>query len=133
MARQRDLASVGIDAEPHLPLPAGVLAAVALPPETARLPGLAAADPAACWDRVLFCAKEAVYKAWFPLAQRWLGFGDADITFAPAAGTFRAAFLVTGPVVGGATLDAFTGRFAVRDGLVLAAVAVPQPGLAAPA
>ena len=31
-----------------------------------------------CWDRLLFSAKEAVYKAWFPLAGRWLGFEDAD-------------------------------------------------------
>ena len=33
------------------------------------------------WDRILFCAKEATYKAWFPLTQRWLGFEDAHITF----------------------------------------------------
>ena len=33
------------------------------------------------WDRILFCAKEATYKAWFPLTHRWLGFEDAHITF----------------------------------------------------
>ena len=31
------------------------------------------------WDRLLFSAKESVYKAWFPLARRWLGFEEADI------------------------------------------------------
>jgi len=29
----------------------------------------------------LFCAKEATYKAWFPLTKRWLGFEDAHIIF----------------------------------------------------
>ena len=33
------------------------------------------------WDRILFCAKEATYKAWFPLTRRWLGFEDAHIIF----------------------------------------------------
>ena len=33
------------------------------------------------WDRILFCAKEATYKAWFPLTERWLGFEDAHIAF----------------------------------------------------
>ena len=44
------------------------------------------------WDRILFCAKEATYKAWFPLTHRWLGFEDAHITFtvdgSGAAGAF---------------------------------------------
>ena len=33
------------------------------------------------WDRILFCAKEATYKAWFPVTKRWLGFEDAHIVF----------------------------------------------------
>ena len=42
------------------------------------------------WDRILFCAKEATYKAWFPLTKRWLGFEDAHIVFdldPPGGGT----------------------------------------------
>jgi 4'-phosphopantetheinyl transferase EntD len=27
---------------------------------------------------MLFCVKESVYEAWFPLTHRWLGFGEAD-------------------------------------------------------
>jgi len=29
--------------------------------------------PGPSWDRLLFSAKESVYKAWFPLTGRWLG------------------------------------------------------------
>lgn len=130
VARQQDLASLGIDAEPHAPLPGGVLGMIALPQENARLRELSAAGPEQCWDRVLFCAKEAVYKAWFPLAGRWLGFTDADISLESSAGTFSATLLVPGPPYGGATLSSFTGRFAVRGGLILAAVTVPPPGQA---
>jgi 4'-phosphopantetheinyl transferase EntD len=46
---------------------------------------LAASDPGTCWDRLVFCAKEAVYKTWFPLAERWLGFDEADVTIDAAA------------------------------------------------
>ena len=50
------------------------------------------------WDRILFCAKEATYKAWFPLTQRWLGFEDAHITFDVDAsgdtGTFASRILI---------------------------------------
>ena len=45
LVRAGDLASLGIDAEPHAPLPEGVLAAVALPTEADRLRRLAAERP----------------------------------------------------------------------------------------
>jgi enterobactin synthetase component D / holo-[acyl-carrier protein] synthase len=127
VARRQDLASVGIDAEPHAPLPDGVLRVVALPQEAVRLAELSASDPERCWDRLLFCAKESVYKAWFPLAGRWLGFHDADIVIDPEAGTFAATLLVPGPPLGGTALAGFAGRFGVGDGLALTTVAVPQP------
>jgi len=125
VAHARDVLTLGLDAEPDGPLPGGVLDAVSLAEERDRLPGLAAAAPHVPWDRLLFCAKEAVYKAWFPLAGRWLGFEEAAITFAPDAGTFTARLLVPGPAVGGRALDGFSGRWVARGGLLLAAIAVP--------
>jgi 4'-phosphopantetheinyl transferase EntD len=47
--------------------------------EQARLVQLAEAVPGVCWDRMLFSAKKSVYKAWFLLAWRWLGFKEASI------------------------------------------------------
>lgn len=127
VARREHLASVGIDAEPHAPLPDGVLRVVALPQEAGRLAELSESDPERCWDRLLFCAKESVYKAWFPLARRWLGFHDADIVIDPEAGTFAATLLVPGPPLGDSALTGFSGRFLVSSGLAVTAVAVPQP------
>ncbi|MFE7761469.1 4'-phosphopantetheinyl transferase [Streptomyces sp. NPDC057438] len=130
VVRDGDLASLGIDAEPHGPLPEGVLAAIALPAEEARLDRLSAGDPTVHWDRLLFSAKESVYKAWFPLTGRWLDFSEADIEVCAEpggrSGTLRAQLLVPGPVVDGRRIDAFDGRWTVRRGLVATAVSVPR-------
>jgi len=75
---------------------------------------------------VLFGAKEAVFKAWFPVTGRWLDFAEADIVIEPA-GTFAARLLVPGPVIGGVRMTAFHGRFLVERGLVLTATAAPAP------
>lgn len=136
--------SVGIDAEPHGPLPDGVLDAVSLPAERDWLSTVLNERPAAVpherpsaagndihWDRLLFCAKEATYKAWFPLTHRWLGFEDAHITFAleqsgpdGTTGTFHSDLLVPGETMSGPPLTSFDGRWLVDDGLVIAAITV---------
>jgi 4'-phosphopantetheinyl transferase EntD len=124
VARTADLLAVGLDAELHQPLPGAELDVVALPEERTRLAGLAARRPEICWDRLLFSAKESVYKAWFPLTNRWLDFEEAAITVDPDTGTFRARLLVPGPVVAGERLSGFDGRWLVGSGLVLTAVTV---------
>lgn len=126
-ARSETLLTVGIDAEPNEPLPGGVLAEIARAEEREMLLELARIEPSVRWDRLLFSAKEAVYKAWFPLAQRWLGFEDATLSFDPAAGAFEARLLVLGPSLGAGRLRSFGGRFLVRSGLVLTAVSL-SPG-----
>jgi 4'-phosphopantetheinyl transferase EntD len=125
VARDHAVLTVGIDAEPHAPLPPGVLDAVSVPAERARLRAAALDRPDVCWDRLLFSAKEAVYKAWFPLTRRWLDFDEADIALDAAAGTFTARLLVPGPRVAGRDLTGFAGRWLVEDGLLVTATAVP--------
>jgi 4'-phosphopantetheinyl transferase EntD len=125
VAWARDVPTVGLDAEPHEPLPDGVLDLVALPAEQARLRHLAATvDGTIRWDRVLFCAKEAVYKAWYPHARRFLDFHEAQVDLSPA-GTLRARLLVPGPDVGGRRLLGLAGRWTTGEDLVLAAVTEP--------
>ncbi|GAA3292773.1 hypothetical protein GCM10020295_12940 [Streptomyces cinereospinus] len=131
LVRATDLASLGIDAEPHAPLPAGVLEAVALPGEQDRLRRLTARRPDVHWERLLFSAKESVYKAWFPLTRKWLDFAEADIEIEAGPdgaphGRFRAGLLVPGPVVGGRRLGSFDGRWTVQRGLVATSVTVPH-------
>jgi 4'-phosphopantetheinyl transferase EntD len=132
LARAGDLASLGIDAEPHEPLPHEVVSYVFLPTETERLRLLARRAPEVHWDRLLFSAKESVYKAWFPLTGNWLDFSEADIDLRPGRGaaphgTLRAELLVPGPVLGGVRRQAFDGSWAVRDGVLTTAVVVPHP------
>ncbi len=125
IALARDVLTVGVDAEPHEPLPDGVFEAIALDTERDRTERYAAGRPDVCWDRLLFSAKESVYKAWFPLTGRFLDFTEAEMVIDPGTGTFRARLLVPAPVVAGQRLDGFTGRYTVRNGLVLSAISVP--------
>jgi 4'-phosphopantetheinyl transferase EntD len=128
VARAEEVRALGLDAEPDSPVPAGVLGVVASPGEQASLRTLAATVPGVSWDRLLFSAKESVYKAWFPLTRRWLGFGDAAVSIDPADGTFTARLNVTGPVLDGARLGTLAGRWLVRDGLIVTAVVLPATG-----
>ena len=120
LARSTEFASLGVDAEPHGPLPEGVLEAIGLPGERARVGALSAADPAVRWDRLLFSAKESVYKTWFPLTGRKLGFEEADIVLDPRAGTFTARILAPRPPVA-----VLTGRFLADRRLVCTAISLP--------
>jgi len=123
VGRSSVVRSVGIDAEPHGVLPDGVLNAVSLPVERHEigvLPG------GLHWDRILFCAKEATYKVWFPLTERWLGFEDAHITFAVdpsgVTGTFVSQILIDPAARSGPPLKELAGRWSVGGGLVLTAI-----------
>ncbi|MCM3925947.1 4'-phosphopantetheinyl transferase superfamily protein [Frankia sp. AiPs1] len=132
------LRTIGIDAEPNEPNPEGVTAQITVPAEEGWLATLNRTRPAVRWDRLLFSAKESVYKAWFPLARRWLGFEDAAITIDPgtalagpvtasrARGTFTAKLLVTGPTLDGGELTGFDGHWLADRGLLLTAVTVPH-------
>ncbi len=126
VARTADIVTLGIDAEPHAPLPDGVINQIALPRERVWLAELMREQPAICWDRLLFSAKEAVYKAWFPLTRRWLGFKDATITLDLSRRSFHVNVLVAAVALDGSTLATIDGRWLIRDGLVLTAVARAQ-------
>lgn len=124
VAHATDVTSLGIDAEPNLVLPDGVLATIARPEELPHLESLAREHPTVHWDRLLFSAKESVYKAWFPLAKRWLGFEDATVHFSAADGTFTVQLHETGPDLDGTPLTTMQGRWRVHAGLALTAVTI---------
>jgi 4'-phosphopantetheinyl transferase EntD len=126
VARDTDLAGLGIDAEPHDVLPDGVGERVTVAGEPELLRRLEDADRAVHWGRLLFSAKESVYKAWYPLTGRWLGFEEAELTIDPAA-TFTARLLVDGTRTdGGPPLAELHGRWLVANGLIVTAVTVPR-------
>jgi 4'-phosphopantetheinyl transferase EntD len=125
VARSGDAASVGIDAEPNLPMPDGVLEVVSDHAEREHLAALAASRPDVQWGRLLFSAKESVYKTWFPLAGRWLGFEEASITIDPESATFTATLRTPPLMVNDTPLTQFPGRWLSSDSLLITAIALP--------
>ena len=123
VARREHFLSIGIDAEVHEALPAGVVQVVARSEELDWLQTVQ--QRGVWWDRVLFSAKESVYKAWYPLAGKCLGFNDALVQVDPANGTFCASLLTAGPIIKGLRLDRMEGRFCIRNGLILTFVGIP--------
>lgn len=113
VARSGELCGIGIDAEPHAALPTDVLDLVLRDEERARLTALTDADSGMHWDRIVFCAKEAVYKAWFPLTGRWLDFEDVSVTL-HLDGSFGARL----------SGDDLSGRWKVDRGLIVAATSL---------
>jgi 4'-phosphopantetheinyl transferase EntD len=83
----RGVRGIGLDAEPVAPLPEGVLDVVASGAEQEALAGLEDVRPGIPWDRLLFSAKEATYKAWYPLTGVVVGH-DALRVELSSAGSF---------------------------------------------
>jgi 4'-phosphopantetheinyl transferase EntD len=118
-ARAGTVTALGIDAEPHRPLKPGLVPMIATPAERDHLGRL---PTGVHWDRLLFCVKESVYKAWFPLTGRWLDFPEAVVTIDPGTSTFAARILVPGNRFAGADVIGFEGGYVVSGSLVITAV-----------
>ncbi|MFZ0457673.1 MAG: 4'-phosphopantetheinyl transferase superfamily protein [Rhodoplanes sp.] len=83
VATSRDIDALGIDIEPAKLLPIDLLDIIATPDER---PGIG--DDLIC-GRLLFAAKEAVYKAVYPLDRIFLEHHDVQIDFSKRRGTVR--------------------------------------------
>ena len=119
LTRRGDLTALGIDAEPAAALPAGVLKRITVPDEAEAVSELTSQDASQPWDRLLFCAKEALYKAWYPLTRVGLGFHDVTIELRPdGRGDLAFRRPVPEPVAG---LD-WHLTWVVADGIARAAV-----------
>ena len=66
VARTSELMALGIDAEPNAPLPPNLLQTISLRGESQRLKKITTEHPGVAWDRLLFSAKEAIYKGDLP-------------------------------------------------------------------
>ena len=108
--------SLGLDAEPAQPLPGDVVGAVTLPSERQFIEQVRSTLPYV--DRLIFCAKEATYKAWFPVTHRWLGFEDAEVEIR-MDGTFTAHLSIR-PT----PFAAIEGKWIVRDGFIITSTVV---------
>ena len=116
------VSAIGIDAEPDAPLPDGVVDLIATPAEKARLAATEPGPDSPNWDRLLFSAKEAVYKAWFPLVGEWLDHQQAEVSFHPHDGTFTAQLARDGLIIDGRQIRSLHGRWIQERGILLTAV-----------
>jgi 4'-phosphopantetheinyl transferase EntD len=120
VARAADVRGVGIDAEVRAPLPDGVPGMVCTEEELRRT----AALPGDHWGTLVFSAKESVYKAWYPLAQRYLDYRDAELAIDAEGGRFRARILLS-LEPGFFPWNPLEGRFAVDAERIYSVVTVP--------
>lgn len=120
VAFTENLQSVGVDIEAATPLEGDLIAMVCSDMEQARIAGPDSAQLA----KLIFSAKEAAYKAQYPLTGMLFGFDHLDISLDVTHGSFAATFLKSAaPFEVGDTLP---GRFVrVADHLVTA-VAIGQ-------
>jgi enterobactin synthetase component D / holo-[acyl-carrier protein] synthase len=87
VARTGEIVGLGLDAEPVGKLEAAVQRLVCTPSELEWL-ATVPRDSERCWDRLIFCAKESFYKAFFPLYRRPVGFHDVEVSVDAKACTF---------------------------------------------
>jgi 4'-phosphopantetheinyl transferase EntD len=130
VARRGAIAGVGLDVERDGRVGDALARRIGSPAELAQLAALRERGvDARTW---LFSAKESVYKGYYPLARRRLGFRDVEIAFDVEAGAFEAR-LVREDAPPAAGARAFRGRLACERGLVWTAVTLWDPAPAAPA
>jgi 4'-phosphopantetheinyl transferase EntD len=106
VAMQEHYAALGVDVEPATPLASDLFEVICTPAERAWLddqpdPGLMA--------KVIFSAKEAVYKAQYPLTGKMIGFDAVTLDF--DNDRFR--------VIAGPDLTNIKGEILIQEGLIL--------------
>lgn len=111
---------IGIDAESTESLPAGIIDVIASPSEIQLAAVVMREIPN--WDRLIFCAKESVFKAWYPCHQTWLDFLDVSITFFPESSNFDVNFISRGIDCKKRMRAIFCGRYLICADIMLTSV-----------
>jgi len=119
VARAGEVTAIGIDAEPAEALPAGVGRRVSTDAEWRRIEVLTRHDADVPWDRVLFSAKESVYKAWYPATRVGLDFLAVDLTLQPGG---RGSLAFLRPLPDAVAALAWHVAWAIEDGIIETAV-----------
>lgn len=115
VATKSSYAGIGIDAEPDTPLKPQLAARICTPQELASLPD---ASNLATWTKLVFSAKESVYKAHYPLTQTFLSFREVMLELEPEQTAFRAKVIKPGAQA------EYSGRYLMRKGLIFTATLV---------
>jgi 4'-phosphopantetheinyl transferase EntD len=123
VAAQRDILSLGIDAEVNATLPDGVVQLTMTELEAGQIDRMTGVHACA----LIFSAKEALFKAWFPLGRTWLGHHDVEIELEEDRPVFSIHLSprVRDQLPRSVT---FSGRFAATERHILTAVTAAVPG-----
>ena len=125
VASNSSFLAIGIDAERNRPVTDRVLAAVASEKEMTMVCRLDRLDGEISWTALLFSAKEAVFKALFPLTRRRFGFAAAEVRLEPHAGRFSAD--LQDGVASARLPRRVDGNWMLADGVLLTAIALERP------
>lgn len=118
VARSESVRSIGIDLESSAPLKEALWRRVCTPKERDWLHELSAPG---LTGKIVFSAKEAVYKCQYPISNQFLGFHAVEVEL--GEDSFRAVFQQeAGEFQVG---DVITGRYVVEEGLVATACELP--------
>lgn len=121
-APSTQFAGLGIDVEEDSALDESLLDVVCTPRERQAVTGLASPLHQA---KAVFSIKESLFKAHFPLLQRWIDFLDVELSLDAQNQRFEARGAYEGaPFVAGSV----SGRFGRVDGLIFSVVALPAGG-----
>jgi 4'-phosphopantetheinyl transferase EntD len=108
-AKCDDLAGLGIDVEPLDPLPHGVDRYIHTEAEAAFVADHSGIHP----ERLIFSAKESLYKCYYPLVQRYFGFQSVALAFDLHRQRYR--FTPTEKNTIGFPRWRFEGRYAIGE------------------
>jgi 4'-phosphopantetheinyl transferase EntD len=117
VARASEVRAIGIDLEPSTPLKESIVNRICTPAEREWLSKV---PDSRLMAKVVFSAKEAIYKCQYPLTREFLGF--QAVTLHLDDGVFRAVFQQdAGEFRYG---DSISGRYLIEEGVVATACAL---------
>ncbi|GJM23226.1 MAG: 4'-phosphopantetheinyl transferase [Planctomycetota bacterium] len=120
LAHARDVHSLGVDHEPATPLESRLWRRILLPSEHAALERLPESERGLT-AKLLFSAKECLYKAIAPQLHEFVGFLEVELTLQPDTRRFSAVIL--DPARAARLRGALQGRYLIRpEGIFTALV-----------
>jgi 4'-phosphopantetheinyl transferase EntD len=122
VARKSNVRALGIDVEAEAALQPDLVDRICSSAERHQLDHLDG-RPGGVWAKLIFSAKEAFYKAYFPEVRRFLEFHDVRVEIDAVRGTFEVDLCGSVPPLLGETR--VTGRFVISDSLIFTAVSLP--------
>ncbi len=119
VAHQDQIRAIGVDIESATHLPTDLWDTVCTPDECAWLNRQPASDRGIL-AKLIFSAKESVYKAQYPLTGQVIGFDEVEVSCKPGRSVFSAYLQRAARPIGWP--DHLAGKYFIGDGLIISAI-----------